>query len=165
MQRLQFDPMDIHENAPWSDPPVLCRLLAPVGDRAPALAEANDATKACWRILTTFEAEIHAAISGHTPDQFRFNFTSRNQLVNQVRDISRLLARNYWGYTRSNIPLNAFVAPALNVGRLNREFLQCDAPSPWPSHLFPSGGACSPRPAPSWRRTRQPVPCYSGHQW
>ncbi len=47
-----------------------------------------------------------------------------------MRDICCLLARNYWGYTRTNIPLNAFVSTAMTAGRWRPEFLESEAPYP-----------------------------------
>lgn len=102
----------------------------PLEQSLPAVLSVKDDVRNCWNLVIGFETEVLAALSGRTPDQFRFNFTSASQLLNQVRDICRLLARNHWGYTRSNIPLNAFVSPAMTPGRLRPEFLESDASYP-----------------------------------
>ena len=83
-----------------------------------------------WDRVIALEAEILAALSGRTPDQFRFNFTSGAQLLNEVDDIAGILCRNYWGYTRTNIPLNAFSCPAITPGYLPQDFYESDGLHP-----------------------------------
>lgn len=102
----------------------------PLERSLPAVLTAGDDVQNCWDLVIAFETEVFTALHGKTPDQFRFNFTSANQLLNEVRDISRHLARNYWGYTRSNIPLNAFISPAMTPGRLRPDFFESEAPFP-----------------------------------
>lgn len=85
----------------------------PLEQSLPAVLSAGTRERKSWDHVIAFETEVFKALQGKTPDQFRFNFTSASHLLSQVRDISRLLARNYWGYTRSNIPLNAFISPAM----------------------------------------------------
>lgn len=102
----------------------------PLEQSLPAVLSVEDDVRNCWDLVIGFETEVLAALSGRTPDQFRFNFTSAHQLLNQVRDICRLIARNHCGYTRTNIPLNAFVSTAMTPGRLRPEFLESDAPYP-----------------------------------
>lgn len=102
----------------------------PLEQSLPAVLSAADEMRHCWNLVIAFESEVFAALRGKTPDQFRFNFTSSRQLLNQVRDICYLLARNHWGYTRSNIPLNGFVCSAMTPGRPRAEFYSSDAPFP-----------------------------------
>lgn len=102
----------------------------PLEQSLPAVLSVEDDVRNCWDLVIAFETEVLTALSGRTPDQFRFNFTSAHQLLNQVRDICCLLARNHCGYTRTNIPLNAFVSTAMAPGRLRPEFLESEAPFP-----------------------------------
>jgi hypothetical protein len=56
---------------------------------APAIYAGKDALL-CWDHVIAFEQQCIGAIKGRTPDQFRFNFTSADQLLNEVRGICRL---------------------------------------------------------------------------
>lgn len=85
------------------------------------LAASADMTRR-WECVIACEAEIVTALAGRTPNQFRFNFTSASQLLDEIRDICSLLARGDPDDERSNIPLNAFACPAINPGRLRLEF-------------------------------------------
>ncbi len=102
----------------------------PLEQSLPAVVSVKDEERNCWNLVIGFETQVLAALHGRTPDQLRFNFTSASQLINQVRDICCLLVRNHCGYTRSNIPLNAFVSTAMTPGRLRPEFLESQAPYP-----------------------------------
>jgi hypothetical protein len=87
---------------------------------APAIYAGKDALL-CWDHVIAFEQQCIGAIKGRTPDQFRFNFTSADQLLNEVRGICRLLTRKppndeYWWCRTRNIPLNDFACDAMTPG-------------------------------------------------
>ncbi|MBV1692569.1 TniQ family protein [Novosphingobium sp. G106] len=76
----------------------------PLERSLPEVLHASKELRDCWDCVIAFEAEVQTALRGRTPDQFRFNFTSASQLLNEVRDICGLLARNRLGFTPSSIP-------------------------------------------------------------
>ncbi|WP_225207635.1 TniQ family protein [Novosphingobium huizhouense] len=75
-----------------------------------------------WDCVAAFEAEVHVALRGRTPDQFRFNFTSASQLINEVRDICGLLLTMSTGHEATNIPLNAYPCAAMRAYGYSRPF-------------------------------------------
>lgn len=80
--------------------------------------------------MIAFEAELLSAVQGRTPNQFRFNFTSANQLINAVRDICRLLTRRRPTHARSEIALNRFINPNLSPDRMPVDCPPIDATFP-----------------------------------
>lgn len=98
---------------------------------------ANDDVRNCWDIIINFETQLLIALQGKTPDQFRFNFTSASQLVNQVRDICTLLSHFKWPctpfdpwYSPYNIALNGFTRSALAPGYFQKDFRFSTSPFP-----------------------------------
>ncbi|MBV1692402.1 TniQ family protein [Novosphingobium sp. G106] len=83
----------------------------PLDQATPCALTCADEYRDQWDCVTAFEAELHAALRGRTPDQFRFNFTSACQLINEVRDICSVLLFVSTGYEATSIPLNAYRVP------------------------------------------------------
>jgi hypothetical protein len=102
----------------------------PLERSAPEALAADRSTADCWDSVIALEVEVATALQGRTPDQYRFNFTSADQLVNEVRDICRLLAGNHRRFARTDIPLNDFPCPAITPGRPLSELASSDAPFP-----------------------------------
>lgn len=100
----------------------------PLEQALPEALTAERETKDCWDRVIEFEIEVAAALRGKTPDQFRLNFTSADQLLNEVRDICQLLAGSHRCVSRADMPLNSFACPAMTPGRLPIEFPPIDAP-------------------------------------
>jgi hypothetical protein len=73
---------------------------------------------------------VATGLQRRTPDQYRFNFTSANQLVNEVRDVCRLLAGKHRRFARTDIPLNDFACPAMTPGQLQPASDSRNVPSP-----------------------------------
>ena len=101
---------------------------------APAIYAGKDALL-CWDHVIAFEQQCIGAIKGRTPDQFRFNFTSADQLLNEVRGICRLLTRKppndeYWWCRTRNIPLNDFACDAMTPGYMGLQFYSSDTLNP-----------------------------------
>ena len=101
---------------------------------APAIYAGKDALL-CWEHVIAFEQQCMGAIKGRTPDQFRFNFTSADQLLNEVRGICRLLTRKpptdeYWWCRTRNIPLNDFACDAMTPGYIGLQFYSSDTLNP-----------------------------------
>ncbi len=97
--------------------------------------DAEKAARACWDHAITFELQLMGAMAGKTPDQFRFNFTSASQLLDQVRDICSLLTRSppghdHWGGRTRAIALNDFACDAITPGMRDYRFLSYDEPNP-----------------------------------
>ncbi|WP_313803162.1 TniQ family protein [Sphingobium sp.] len=97
--------------------------------------DAEKAARVCWDHVIAFEQQLMGAMAGKTPDQFRFNFTSASQLLEQVRDICSLLTRaplghDCWGCRTRAIGLNDIACDAMTPGRRGDRFLSYDAPSP-----------------------------------
>lgn len=101
---------------------------------APTLDAGKD-IRACWDQMIAFEQQLINAIKGRMPDQFRFNFTSASQLLNEVRDVCNLLTRgpltdDYWVCKTRNIALNDFVCDAMTPGYVGRQFYSIEAVNP-----------------------------------
>ena len=74
-----------------------------------------------WNCVVDFEAELQAALRGKTPDQFRFNFTSARQLVDEVRDIAKLLLCVSANGNETSVGLNTYSSAAMRAyGNLRR---------------------------------------------
>ena len=96
--------------------------------------EANEAIQYCWQTVIAFEHEVLTALRGNTPDQFRLNFTSAGQLLQEVRDICTLLLaddRSDWA------SLNSISCPAMLPGHLLPEFHSTAAPYPLATARIP----------------------------
>lgn len=97
--------------------------------------DAEKKARVCWDHVIGFEQPLMGAMAGKTPDQFRFNFTSASQLLDQVRDICSLLTRaprghdDWAGKTRA-IALNDFLCDAMAPSTGGDPFLSYDAPNP-----------------------------------
>ncbi|MCZ4344324.1 TniQ family protein [Sphingomonadaceae bacterium G21617-S1] len=102
----------------------------PLERSAPETLAADRNTAECWDSVIALETEVAAALKGRTPDQFRFNFTSADQLVNEVRDLSQLLAGNHRRLARTDSPLNDFPCPAMTRGRIQPEYGSSNVPFP-----------------------------------
>ena len=72
----------------------------PLERAVPEALTAERKITVCWGRVIELETEVATALSGKTPDQFRFNFTSANQLLNEVRDICELLACSHRCFAR-----------------------------------------------------------------
>nr|WP_165388411.1 hypothetical protein [Sphingomonas populi] len=100
----------------------------------PPALEASNAIRHCWEAVIAFEHQIMTALRGKTPDQFCLNFTSAEQVLREVRDISGLLIssdRSDWA------PVNAFPCAAMMPGHRLPEFHSTDAPHPLASARIP----------------------------
>ena len=102
----------------------------PLERALPATLACQPAAQECWDCVIAFEAELLSAVQGRTPNQFRFNFTSANQLINAVRDICRLLTRRRPTHARSEIALNRFINPNLSPDRMPVDCPPIDATFP-----------------------------------
>lgn len=101
---------------------------------APALYAGKD-TLVRWDHIIAFEQQCMGAIRGRTPDQFRFNFTSAGQLLNEVRDVCSLLTKKppndeYWWCRTRNIALNDFACDAMTPGYIGLQFYSSDTRNP-----------------------------------
>jgi len=67
-----------------------------------------------WAWLAAFESQIVRAAQGLTPDQARFAFTTARQLMDELRDITSLLARANWRRRHPVAPINHLVCPAFS---------------------------------------------------
>jgi hypothetical protein len=95
----------------------------------PALA-ADQHSQDCWGRVIEFEEQLLGALQGRRPEQRRFPETSAAQLLNEVRDVCRLLLHNHPDYPRPDSPLGNFSCPAMTFGRRRPEFWTSDAPFP-----------------------------------
>lgn len=95
---------------------------------------ADESIRARWESVIAFEREMLTALRGRTPDQFALNYTSGDQLLQEVRDISALLtasSRSDWA------PLNSFACPAMVPGHLLPDFRSVDGPYPLATARIP----------------------------
>jgi hypothetical protein len=98
---------------------------------------ADHAVQNLWDRVIEFETQLLIALRGKTPDQFKFNFTSASQLVNEVRDICHFLTHCQWPcspfdrwYSPYDIALNDFVCSAPILGQLQPKFRFSTNPFP-----------------------------------
>jgi len=95
----------------------------PLEQAAPAALTAEREYRDSWNRVIELEIEVAQALRGKTPDQFRINFTSADQLLNEIRDICQLLAGKHRRSGWTDMPLNSFACPAMSAGRPPIEFL------------------------------------------
>jgi hypothetical protein len=102
----------------------------PLERTAPETLASDKSVRDCWDRIIKLEVAVMAALRGKTPDQYRFNFTSGEQLLVELRDIFRLLAGVQHRYGPNDCPLNRFACPAMTPGWKPLEFPSDDSPFP-----------------------------------
>ena len=106
---------------------MICRgCWRPLERAAPETLVADQNAVNCWDHVIELEVAVATALRGRTPDQHRFNFTSADQLLNEVRDIWQLLVGHHRSWARTDIPLNSYVCPAMTPGSDPPEFHSSD---------------------------------------
>ena len=130
LRRMPILSMALRHSRARPDPMVCEDCWRPLERAVPEALTAERKITVCWGRVIELETEVATALSGKTPDQFRFNFTSANQLLNEVRDICELLAGSHRCFARTDMPLNGFACPAMTPGRMPVQFLPNETPFP-----------------------------------